>query len=74
MIASQTTRFFFDGLPVAVKALGIVLADARVTTAKYTFGGLSAQQILMSGLILEGDITAIAAKLELLPGTMRHDE
>jgi hypothetical protein len=74
MIASKTTRFFFDQLDVAAEALILVLEDARETDAKYSFGGLSAQQIYASGLILEGEIDAIAAKVEELPGTTRHDE
>ncbi len=67
-------RFFFDSLGAAASALIVVLEDARVTEHKYRFGGLKASQILASGLLLKGDIEEIAAKLEDLPGVLRHED
>lgn len=71
---TTTVRFYFDAIGTAAEALIVVLKDARVTKAFYTFGSLSAQQVLESGLVLSGETTAVAAKLEQLPGATRHDE
>lgn len=52
----------------------MVLEDARKTDSKYQFGSLSAAQILVSGLHLEGDIETVASKLEEVPGAIRYDD
>jgi hypothetical protein len=73
-VAVTTTRFFFDSLGAAAEGLIAVLEDARVTDAYYKFGGLSAKQILASGLRLNGEIDHIASILDDLPGAIRHDD
>jgi hypothetical protein len=73
-MAVTTSRIFFDNLEAAANGLIAVLEDARVCTEYYKFGGLSAQQILASGLRLEGEIDHIVAVLDGMPGTLRHDE
>ena len=62
-----SVRFFFDSLDVAVEALVIVLEDARETDKEYSFGSLSAQQVLASGLVLVGDAKHLSDKLIKLP-------
>ena len=71
MKISASARYYFDSLDAAAQGLIVVLQDARKTTAQYRFGGLSAAQILRSGLILEGDITAVSAQLDKVPGAAR---
>lgn len=69
--ASESLRFHFDSLDAAAEGLLAVLDDARSGTAEYRFGSLSAKQVLSSGLMLEGDITEVAAKLDKVPGAAR---
>lgn len=70
----SSSRFFFDSLSAAAKGLLTVVLDARETPHFYRFGGLSAKQVLASGLLLEGQIESIADRLEQLPGVLRYDE
>lgn len=70
----STSRFFFDSLSAAAQGLLTVVLDARETPHFYSFGSLSAKQVLKSGLLLEGQIDAIAYRLEQVPGTIRHNE
>lgn len=72
--ASTSTRFYFDSLEAAAQALLTVILDARATDSEYSFGGLSANSLLTSGLILEGDIEEVAAKVEKVPGSSRWDD
>ena len=73
--ASTTTRFFFDSVYSAAEGLMTVLTDARTDdSSTYEFGFLSAQQVFQSGLLLTGRISKVAAKLEQVPGAVRHDE
>jgi hypothetical protein len=74
VIASQSVRFYCDDLLAASTVLLTVLVDARVSNSSYTFGGLSPQEILVSGMLIVGDITDIAAQLEVIPGVVRHNE
>jgi hypothetical protein len=74
VIASQTVRFYFDDLLAATTGLLTVLVDARTTHSSYSFGGLSPQEILVSGMLIQGDIETIAAELEKIPGVVRHNE
>lgn len=69
-----TTRFFFENLETAALGLITVLEDARTTKTVYSFGSLSADQVLASGLLLVGDIEEVASKLESISGALRHDE
>ena len=62
-------RFLFDSLQSAARGLETVLVDARVTPYYYEFSGASADQILKSGLILEGDIVEVSEKLNNLEGS-----
>lgn len=71
---SRTTRFYFESLETAALGLLTVLEDARVTTATYSFGSLSADQVLASGLILVGDIEEVVSKLDSISGALRYDE
>lgn len=69
-----SVRFFFDSLDVAVEALITVLEDARETDKDYSFGSLSTQQIMSSGLILVGDAQHIADRLKELPGVFMSSD
>lgn len=68
---STQARFFFDSLEAAAEGLIVVLLDARQTTAEYRFGGLSAKQLLASGLLLDGDIADVSLKLDQVPGAIQ---
>jgi hypothetical protein len=70
----STARFYFDTLGSAAEGLLTVLIDARRTDKVYRFGGLSADEILLSGMLIEGQIETISAKLEKIPGALRHEE
>lgn len=59
----------FDSLESAAEGLETVLTDARKTKFSYSFAGISADQILKSGLILEGEVTEVAEKLQDLEGS-----
>lgn len=74
MQTHSSSRFFFDSLQSATEGLLLVLLDARTTDSQYQFSGLSAKQILVSGLLLEGEIFLVASKLEEVPGAVRHNE
>lgn len=73
MLVSQTVTFFFDNLENSTKALLEILQDARITDSSYRFSGLTAQDILLSGVRLEGEIEDIAEKLEAIPGAVRYE-
>jgi len=62
-------RFVFDSLESAAHGLETVLLDARETAKTYFFSGASADQILKSGLILEGDIASVSKKLNKITGS-----
>lgn len=70
----KSSRFFFDTIGTAALALLEVLEDARETKKWYEFGGLGAEQIYTSGLVISGEIEEIAAKLEKIPGVTRYDD
>lgn len=67
-------RFIFDSLKAAATGLEIVLVDARKTTKSYAFAGVSADQILKSGLILEGEIVEVVEKLKNIEGSLEFVE
>lgn len=67
-------RFIFDSLESAALGLETLLLDARKTKKDYIFSGLSAEQLVKSGLILEGDIVDVAAKIKKLEGTVQFVE
>lgn len=73
-MADTSTRFYFDSYAAAAAGLLTVLLDARTTEMRYRFGGLDASTVFMSGLLLEGQIDEVVAKLELVPGAVRQDE
>ena len=62
-------RFLFDSIESAAHGLETVLLDARKTKEFYFFSGTSADQILKSGLILEGEIESISTKLRNITGS-----
>lgn len=62
-------RVLFDSLHSAATGLETVLTDARQSEVFYTFAGISAEQILKSGLILEGEIGVVSEKLKDLEGS-----
>lgn len=72
--AHTTTTFHFDSLEAAAGGLLEVIQDARYTKTFYKFGGLTAQQVLSSGLRLSGDISEVASKVENIPGAVRYDD
>lgn len=65
-----SVRLFFNNLDSAVEALIITLEDARVTEKQYSFGSLSAQQVLSSGLLLVGDVQHLVEKIQKLSGVL----
>jgi hypothetical protein len=71
---AESVRFYFDTPEAAAAGLLTVLLDARTTDADYRFGGLNKDVIYTSGLLIEGDISAVAAKVASLPGAARLDE
>jgi hypothetical protein len=73
-VASRTVRYQFDTLGSAADALLVVLLDARTTDSKYQFGGLTAPQILVGGLLLVGEVDNLLATLDSIPGAVRYDE
>ena len=73
-MASESVRFYFDTPVAAAAGLLAVLLDARQTERKYRFGGLDKDVIYTSGLLIEGDVQEIAAKVAALPGAVRQDE
>lgn len=74
MMAYTSTRIMFHSLESAVEGLLTVLEDARETIFEYSFGALSAEQVYSSGLVLIGEISEVAAKLEQIDGTLRYDD
>lgn len=72
-MVSTSCRYYFDGLGSAAEALLAVLGHARETTDFYRFGALSAQEIAISGLLLEGELDAVKKILDKIPGAVRYD-
>lgn len=70
----QSSRIMFDSLEAAVEGLLLTLEDARETVFTYSFGGLSAEQVYASGLMLIGEIEEVATKLEQIEGATRYDD
>jgi hypothetical protein len=73
-VSTYSLRFIFDSIESAARALELVLLDARVTKLKYRITGLSAQQILQSGILLTGELDEVAAKLKTVPGAAWYNE
>ena len=71
---SRSVRFFFSDLPDAALGLLTVLEDARVTKRLYSFGSLTADQVLVSGLLVTGEVDEIDRQLSALPGVVRQEE
>lgn len=67
-------RFMFDTLKSAASGLEVVLTDARTTEHTYKFAGIGADQILKSGLIIEGEISEVTEKLKNLKGSAIFEE
>lgn len=67
-----SARIFFDTLEGAVRALTLILTDARETNKDYSFGSLSVKQVMASGLMLTGDAEEILTSLREIPGTSVH--
>ena len=70
----KRVRYMFDSLESAAAGLQTVLTDARKTKLFYSFAGVSADQILKSGLILEGDIEQVSSELDKLAGAAQFVE
>lgn len=64
-------RFLFDTLEAAASGLELVLKDARETDKTYSIAGISADHILRSGLILEGDIMEVVSKVSKVNGSAK---
>jgi len=73
-MVSETVRFYFDSFEAAAGGLLTVLLDARETESTYRFGPLDARAVFNSGLVVEGEVTDVAAKVEGLPGVIRQNE
>lgn len=73
-MVSESVRFYFDTVSAAAAGLLTVLLDARTTDRTYRFGGLDKDVIFASGLLIEGEIEDVAAKVEAIPGAVRQDE
>jgi hypothetical protein len=73
-VESRTVRYHFDDIGAAADTLAAVLLDARSTDSKYEFGGLTAPEILVGGLVITGELTSLIGKLDSIPGAVRYDE
>lgn len=60
-------------MEAAATVLLAVLTDARKTKHDYRFGPLSAQTILASGLLVEGEIDDVHTLISRYPGLEVHD-
>lgn len=71
---STSASLYFDSQEAATMALLAILLDAKKTDKIYSFGPLSAEQILASGLRIEGDIAVILKMLEKIPGVLSQKD
>lgn len=69
-----SVRVFFENVDEAIEALLICLEDARTTDKSYSFGSLSYDQIMASGLIIIGDAQHLVDELLTIPGSTLHQE
>ena len=67
-MSDESGRIMFDSLVAAATGLRETLKYARTCKEVFTFGPLTAQQILASGLHLQGRTNKIRAILEDVPG------
>jgi len=68
-MSNESGRIMFDTLAAAATGLRATLKYARTCEETFTFGPLTAQQILASGLHLQGQTNKIRGMLEDVPGT-----
>jgi len=73
-MSPESARFFFDNAGSAAEGLRTILLDARTTTDEYSFSGLTIEKVLSSGILLQGKIFEVAAKLDKIPGALRYNE
>lgn len=67
------TVIYFDSLESATETFLTVLIEARLADSIFRFSGSSTEQLFHSGLRLEGDIEALVAKIDKIPGTTRYE-
>lgn len=70
----EAGRVMFDSLDAAASGLLLTLAYARTCSEKFTFSPLDAQQILQTGLRLEGQTNKIRDILETVPGALWYSD
>ena len=66
-------RYLFDSQSSAARALVAVLKHARESTTDFTFGGLTLESLVASGMWLTGDTDAVAEILDQVPGAVRQE-
>jgi hypothetical protein len=73
MFESKTALFTFDTYLAAAQGLLVVMTDARKTTRQYRITGRSPERILVSGLLLEGEIDEVSELVADIPGATLRD-
>lgn len=63
-------RYLFDSPQAAAMALSVVLRHARTSEDDFTFGGLTLESLVSSGLWLTGDVSAVQKRLDAVPGAV----
>lgn len=62
-----SVRILFESMEDATQALIMILEHSRESGQDYTFGSLSPDQILTSGLLIIGDADDISQEIAKLP-------
>ena len=70
---SETARFTFTTYLGAAEALLVVMEDMRSTKRRYRLTGRSPEAIVLSGMVLEGEIAEVSERVALISGATRHD-
>lgn len=73
MSTQSSGRILFSSRKSAVRALILVLEDARKTTRIYTFTGLNHHRLIENGMVLSGEIDEVKNKILALTGTEWSD-
>lgn len=64
----ESVRVTVDSIQSAACVLGVVLQDARSSRKFYEFGPINAQEVLDSGLRLDGDVGDLLRVVLETPG------
>lgn len=71
---NKKVTYRFDSLEAAAEALLVVMLEARLGDSVFRFGGLTAAELFSSGLRLDGDIEAVAAKVDQIAGAVDEEQ